>query len=127
LLGESKRAEEDRHQANGHRERIYERIDELREEMDKRFARTDESIAISGSIAAQARDQAAQARERAAEVKKLVDEEIKPQTDDYRRMRTMGNGFMIAVALAAGTLGITFSSVVKAFLAGVTNSLTGRG
>ena len=119
LLGESKRAEEDRKHANEHRNRIHERVDELREEMDKRFAHTDESIAISGAIAAQARDSV-------ASVRKLVEEDIKPETDQYRRMRTMGSGFVLAVALGAGALGITFASFIKAFLAAASHAVGGR-
>lgn len=119
LLSESERAEEDRQQANEQRARVHERIDELREEMHSKLERTEGTVVITGQIAAQARDQA-------MSLKKLIDEDIKPQTDDYRRMRTMGSGFMVAVALAAGTLGIKFSDAVSAFLAGVKNALTGH-
>lgn len=117
-MSESERAEEDRKQASEHRTKVHDRIDELREEMNLRFGRTEESIAISGQIAAQARDQA-------ASLKRTIDEEIKPQTEDYRRMRTMGSGFMLAVALAAGTLGIKFSDAVTAFFTSLKNALMG--
>jgi hypothetical protein len=119
LLSESERADEDRKQANEQRARVHERIDELREEMHAKLERTEGTIVITGQIAAQARDQA-------MALKTLIDDDIKPQTDDYRRMRTMGSGFMVAVALAAGTLGIKFSDAVTAFVAGVRNALTGH-
>ena len=119
LLNESERAEEDRGHASQQREKLHERIDELREEMHTKLERTEGTIVITGQIAAQARDQA-------VSLKKLIDDDIKPQTDDYRRMRTMGSGFMVAVALAAGTLGIKFSDAVTAFVAGVRNALTGH-
>jgi chromosome segregation ATPase len=119
LLSESERADEDRKQANEQRARVHERIDELREEMHTKLERTEGTIVITGQIAAQARDQA-------MALKTLIDDEIKPQTDDYKRMRTMGSGFMVAVALAAGTLGIKFSDAVTAFVAGVRNALTGH-
>lgn len=119
LLSESERAEEDREHATKQREKLHERIDELRDEMHTKLERTEGTIVITGQIAAQARDQA-------ASLKTLIDDEIKPQTDDYKRMRTMGSGFMVAVALAAGTLGIKFSDAVTAFVAGVKNALTGH-
>ena len=119
LLSESERAEEDREHATKQRDRLHERIDELRDDMHTKLERTEGTVVITGQIAAQARDQA-------MSLKKLIDEDIKPQTDDYRRMRTMGSGFMVAVALAAGTLGIKFSDAVSAFLAGVKNALTGH-
>jgi predicted nucleic acid-binding Zn-ribbon protein len=119
LVAESRRAEEDREHATKQREKLHERIDELRDEMHTKLERTEGTIVITGQIAAQARDQA-------ASLKSLIDDEIKPQTDDYKRMRTMGSGFMVAVALAAGTLGIKFSDAVTAFVAGVKNALTGH-
>lgn len=119
LLSESERAEEDRGHASRQRDRLNERIDELRDDMNAKFERTEGTVVITGQIAAQARDQA-------ASLKRLIDDDIKPQTDDYRRMRTMGSGFMVAVALAAGTLGIKFSDAVTAFVAGVKSALTGH-
>lgn len=119
LLSESERAEEDRQHANEHRAKVHERIDELREEMHAKLARTENTIVITGQIAAQARDQV-------GALKTLIDDDIKPQTDDYRRMRTMGSGFMVAVALAAGTLGVKFSDVVGAFFTSIKNALTGH-
>lgn len=118
-MNESKRAEEDRRHANEHRAKVYERIDELREDMHLKFTRTDESIAIAGKIAAQARDSV-------TTLKTEIDKEIKPQTDDFRRLRTMGSGFMLAVALAGGALGITFSDFLKAAFNGVKAALTGH-
>ncbi len=110
LLSDSKRADEDRKLANEHRARIHERIDELREDMNDRFRHTDENIAITGQIAAQARGEA-------QALQKVVVEEIKPQTDDFKKMRTVGSGFMMAVALAGAALGVTFSDLVQALFA----------
>ncbi|CDZ55093.1 DUF1515 family protein [Neorhizobium galegae] len=107
LLADSKRADEDRKQAHEHRVKVHERIDELREDMNERFRHTDRSIEITGQIAAQARGEV-------QTLKDVVVDEIKPQTDDFRKMRTMGTGFMMAIALAGATLGVTFSDMIQA-------------
>lgn len=107
LLADSKRADEDRKQAHEHRVKVHERIDELREDMNERFRHTDRSIEITGQIAAQARGEV-------QTLKDVVVDEIKPQTDDFRKMRTMGTGFMMAIALAGAALGVTFSDMIQA-------------
>jgi hypothetical protein len=107
LLADSERADEDRQQANLHRTKVHERIDELREDMNERFRHTDRSIEITGQIAAQARGEV-------QTLKDVVVDEIKPQTDDFRKMRTMGTGFMMAIALAGAALGVTFSDMIQA-------------
>lgn len=112
LLADSKRVEEDRRQSSEHRARIHERLDELRDDMNDRFRHTDESIIIAGQVAAQARGEV-------QSLKAIVVDEIKPQTDDFKKMRMVGSGVMMAVAVAGTALGVTFSDVIQSLIASI--------
>lgn len=68
--------------------RIHEKLEKLVED-----------VHIVGQVAAQARD-------KADAVGKVLTEEVKPVTDDIKRLRLMGAGFSVAVGLAAGSLGV---------------------
>lgn len=118
-MADGKRADEDRRRADEQRTRMHQRLDELREDTEERFRHMEESIVIAGQTAAQARGEV-QALHR------VVVDEVKPQTDEFKRIRLMGSGFMLAVAMVAGTLGITFADVVKTFVAGLKQALVGH-
>lgn len=77
---------------------------ESRGRMHTKLEKIEEDLAIVGQVAAQA-------REESAATKKLVDEEIKPVTDDVKRMRMIGLGIVGLVGFAFTALGITLATV----------------
>lgn len=54
---------------------------------------------------------AAEAREKAVAVEKLVAEDVKPATDDFRRLRTIGFVGISVLGLAFTAFGITLATV----------------
>jgi len=89
----SRRQEEDIEDGKRSRERIHQKLEKI-----------EEDVAIVGKVAAQA-------REESAATKKLVDEEIKPVTEDVKRMRMIGMGIIGLVGFAFTALGITLAMV----------------
>lgn len=77
---------------------------ESRGRMHTKLEKIEEDLGIVGQVAAQA-------REESAATKKLVDEEIKPVTDDVKRMRMIGLGIVGLVGFAFTALGITLATV----------------
>ena len=61
-------------------------------------------MSIVGQVAAQARD-------KAEEVNLVVHSDVKPATDDFRRMRMLGLGLIGVLGLAFTGLGITLATV----------------
>lgn len=79
--------------SNDSRGRLHEKLDKL-----------EETVGIVGQVAAQARNEA-------AEIKKTLHEDVKPATDDYKRVRAVGQGMLWAVGIAATGLGVTLATV----------------
>jgi len=77
---------------------------ESRERTYVKLEKIEEDLGIVGQVASQAREQS-------AATKKLVDEEIKPVTDDVKRMRMIGLGIIGLVGFAFTALGITLATV----------------
>jgi hypothetical protein len=69
-------------------------------------------VAIVGQVAAQARD-------KADELEKTMVEDVKPATDDFKRMRTIGFVGLSLLGFAFTALGITLATVGE----GVVNSI----
>lgn len=72
--------------------------------MHAKLEKIEEDVSIVGQVAAQARAES-------AATKKLVDEEIKPVTDDVKRMRLIGIGAIGLIGFAFTALGITVATV----------------
>jgi hypothetical protein len=72
--------------------------------MHAKLEKIEEDVSIVGQVAAQARSES-------AATKNLVDEEIKPVTDDMKRMRLIGIGAIGLVGFAFTALGITLAAV----------------
>lgn len=75
------------------RGRMHEKLDKL-----------EETVSIVGQVAAQSRNEA-------AEVRRIIDEDVKPATDDYKRVRAIGHGTLWAVGIAAAGAGVTLATV----------------
>ncbi|GLQ55434.1 DUF1515 family protein [Devosia nitrariae] len=75
-----------------------------RERIHLHLEKIEEDLGIVGQVAAQAREQTAATR-------KIVDEEIKPVTDDVKRMRMVGLGIAGLLGFAFSALGITLATV----------------
>lgn len=76
---------------------------ESRGRMHTKLERIEENVGIVGDVAAQARD-------KANIVEKLVTEDIKPVTDDVKRWRLMGMGFLGLIGIAGAAFGITVAT-----------------
>lgn len=80
--------------------------------MHTKLEKIEEDVSIVGKVAAQARDK--------AEVLELVvSTDIKPATDDFKRMRTIGFVGLTLLGFAFTALGITLATVGE----GVVNSI----
>lgn len=73
---------------------------ESRGRIHAKLEKIEEDVGIVGQVAAQARTET-------TELKRIIDEDVKPATDDYKRVRAIGRGTLWAVGLAAGAAGIT--------------------
>lgn len=91
----------EKHATHDHRVTMYNKLDKV-----------EETIGIVGQVAAQA-------REEAKAIKKVVEEDVKPATDDFKRMRSFGKWTITAVAFGATALGITLATVSE----GVVNTV----
>lgn len=87
------RIDENARRSSESRGRMHDKIDHL-----------DETVRIVGQVAAQAREETKATR-------KMVDEDLKPATDDFKRMRSFGKWTITAVAFGATALGITLATV----------------
>lgn len=74
-----------------------------------KLEKIDEDVRIVGAVAAQARDQA-------GALEAIVTTDIKPATDDFKRMRSFGKTTLWAVGLAAAGLGITAATLWESFV-----------
>lgn len=92
-----------------------------------RMDRIEADIGIVGATAAQARDlansakaEAAVTKSEAAELKTVILEDIKPQTDNIKRLGLKGMGFLAGVAFLGGFLGnpalAAFGQAIDKFL-----------
>ncbi len=66
-------------------------------------------VGITGAVAAQARDAT-------AKISQLVLDDVKPATDDYKRMRSIGKGTIWAVGIAAAGLGVTLATAAESVI-----------
>lgn len=87
------------------RQRTYEKLEKI-----------DVDVSIVGKVAAQARQEAADARDKAAAVEKVVVEDVKPTTDEIKRMRQRGIGALWAVGVVATLFGATISDVLQSLI-----------
>lgn len=81
---------------------------ERREDVDAQSVRMDRletDLNIVGQTAAQARDTADKAKSEVLELKETVHNDIKPQTDNLKRISLKAMGFLTAVAFLGGVLG----------------------
>src|SRR5690606_25164533 len=77
---------------------------ESRGRMHAKLERIEETVTMAGQVAAQARD-------KAGEVGRSVTEDVKPATDDFKRMRTVGVVGLSVLGFAFTALGITLATV----------------
>ena len=90
---------EEKDRTKDHRVVMYQKLDRL-----------EENIGIVGQVAAQARD-------KSDAVRKVVDEDVKPATDDFRRVQGVGKTALWGVGVAAGLFGITAATIGSTVLA----------
>lgn len=116
LLAESKA------NADGHREtseqivRIHERIDDLREDFDDRFRKLDSAVMGNDHLATEI-------GVNLVELRTSINADIRPQTEEFRRIRAMGSGFLFAVGIAGAIMGMTFSDVLRAFFSAIRRTI----
>jgi hypothetical protein len=77
---------------------------ESRERTYRKLEKIEQDVTIVGKVAAQARD-------KVDEVEKLVLTDVKPATDDFKRMRTVGFVGISLLGFAFTALGITLATV----------------
>jgi hypothetical protein len=116
LLAESKQNAEDQRETNEQIVRVHERIDGMREDMDGRFRQLE--MAVSGNDHLATETAAA-----LTELSSTINVDIRPQTEEFRRIRAMGSGFLFAVGIAGTIMGMTFSDVLKAFLSAIRRTI----
>lgn len=102
---------------------ILRELDNLREERREdvnasnlRMSSLEQDIMIAGKTAAQARDVADAAKAEVTTLAQIVNEEIKPQTDNIKRIRMKTMGFMTGLAFFGGALANpTVAAIASAF------------
>jgi hypothetical protein len=85
---------------------------ESRGRVHTKLEKIDEDLTIVGQVAAQARD-------KVNAVELVVSEDVKPATDDFKRMRTIGFIGVSLLGFAFTALGVTLATVGE----GVVNSI----
>jgi len=80
--------------------------------MHSKLEKIEEDVSIVGKVAAQARD-------KAEAVELVVTTDVKPATDDFKRMRTIGFVGLTLLGFAFTALGITLATVGE----GVVNTI----
>ena len=85
-----------------------------------RMDRLESDVNIVGQTAAQARDTAKAASKEVEDLKSVVHNDIKPQTDNIKRLGLKGMGFLTGVAFLGGFLGnpalAAFGQAIDKFL-----------
>jgi len=71
--------------------------------MYDKLEKIEEDVGIVGQVAAQARAEA-------AGVKRLVDEDVKPATDDFKRMQAVGTGIAWLIGVAGAAAGVSLAT-----------------
>lgn len=77
---------------------------ESRARVHQKLEKIEEDVSIVGQVAAQARD-------KANAMDKLITEDVKPATDDFKRMRTVGFVGISLIGFAFTALGVTLATV----------------
>lgn len=77
---------------------------ESRGRIHTKLEKIEEDVGIVGQVAAQARTET-------TELKRILDEDVRPATDDYKRIRAIGKGTLWAVGLVATGFGVTLATV----------------
>lgn len=67
-----------------------------------RVGKLEAAVAVDVAVSAQTRDKI---DERVAAVERMLAEDVKPQTDDLKRMKMIGIGFLTLVGMGGLTLG----------------------
>ena len=96
---------EEKERTKDHRVVMYQKLDRL-----------EETVSIAGQVAAQARD-------RVDSVERVVVEDVKPATEDFRRVQGIGRTALWGVGAAAGLFGITLATLGSNVLAWVKSVL----
>jgi hypothetical protein len=94
--------ERDRQEAREGRARLYGKVEDL-----------DKELSVTSAIAVQARD-------KVTSVEKLINDELKPQTDKIKNLGIKGTGFMAALALIGGIGGNQAMAAVSALITSIT-------
>ena len=98
--------------------RLEEGVRQLRNDFDAEKVHTRESrgrthekldhleatIVIAGQVSAQTRD-------RMEIVEKALKDDVQPTVAEFKRMKLVGTGVMVTVALAAGALGVSLATI----------------
>lgn len=80
--------------------------------MHTKLEKIEEDVSIVGQVAAQARD-------KADSVDRIVTEDVKPATDDFKRMRTIGIVGISLLGFAFTALGVTLATVGEGVVASI--------
>ena len=83
---------------------------ESRGRMHQKLEKIEEDVGIVGKVAAQARD-------KADATESVLTGDVKPVTDEIKRMKLMGIGALAVVGLAAGWLGASAAQIIEALRA----------
>lgn len=84
--------------------------------MHAKLEKIEEDVHIVGQVAAMARD-------KAEAVEKVVTDDVKPATDDFKRMRTIGIVGLTLLGFAFTALGVTLATVGEGVIQGIRNWL----
>lgn len=85
---------------------------ESRGRMHAKLEKIEKDVRIVGQVAAMARD-------KGNAVEKLVVDDVKPATDDFKRMRTIGIVGISLLGFAFTALGVTLATVGEGFVAAI--------
>lgn len=78
---------------------------------NSKLDKIEEDVSIVGKVSAQARQEAADAHQRAAELAKILDDDVKPVTDEIKRIKMRGIGALWAVGVLATAFGFSLANL----------------
>lgn len=88
----------ERDQSRESRGDLHEKVDGL----TGRIAHVETTIQVAGQVTAQTRD-------KIGGLEATLTDDIKPTVDEFKRIKLMGRGVIVAAGIAGGSLGLTFA------------------